>query len=252
MARKVRGSDCVSGEAAGWSPAPKGQARALRVEAAALTKAAIETRDPVLASRALAVRSEARVSAMVASYHPPSLDPSGPMPFGPARGGLVRVLIPDVSIDPTTGADKVTEQAVRKRRGKSALSGLPGRLRSVAEAYADLVAAVGSPGGPGMDAPRGGGLSDGGAAARCALAAQLRDVQEAIGCGAVIRPRNRAAHADRSRVTITERGLVDRVCIHGHTVSQVLAAHGWSRRAAYERALRQALEAALRRMASAV
>jgi hypothetical protein len=50
------------------------------------------------------------------------------------------------------------------------------------------------------------------------------------------------------RTAIRVRDLVDRVCIGGATLSDVLAAHGWGRNAGVQRVLQEALRRALDRM----
>jgi hypothetical protein len=253
MIRKVRGGDGVwrdqAGPAPDWRPCPPGALRGMRAEARALTDAAIGARDPGLAARAVAVRAEVRVVEAVRGYTPPVLDPSGPLPYGPARGGLDHVAIPDVAYDPRAGRDQLVDRLVRKRRGPTALSALPARLRAVAEAYADLAAAVASPGCPNPDAARRGGISDGGATWRCAMAARLRAAHRAIGTGLVLVPRGPGAHRDRPRLSIGARAVVDMVCLRGCTLRGVLAAHGWSRFRLNEQRVSEALEAALTRMA---
>jgi hypothetical protein len=254
MTRKVRGGADVFQvpSAPDWRPAPPGALRELRAEARALTRAALEAQDPGLACRALSVRSELRVTETVRLYTPPVLDPSGPMPFGPARGGLDHVEIAEVAYDPRTGRDELTSRVVRKRRGPEALSGFGPQVRRAAEAYADLVAAMASSPGSCLAGPGRGGISDGGATTRCALAARLREARAAIGMGLVLSPRGHDAHADRARRAVTCIDLVDAVCLRGHSLRRVLADHGWSRWHNNEARLTEALKAALGRLAAAL
>ena len=51
------------------------------------------------------------------------------------------------------------------------------------------------------------------------------------------------------RSIILDRVLVDRVCLRGQSLSEVLDAHGWSRKTDHIEALRKALRAAMDRMA---
>lgn len=221
----------------------KALARARRDEAARLTEAALADR-PELARPALAAREEARIATRLAGYTPPTLDPSGPLPYGPARGGFERAELPD----PWTGRP----MPVRRRRGSSALGRLPEGLRAAAARYAALVEAVNAPGCPSLDAPRGGGLSDGGASSRCALAQRLGRAHEAIGPTLALPARGAQAHADRGRRSVSVRALVDMVCLEGRPLRDVLASHGWSRWAEHERRLGDALRAALERLSEVV
>lgn len=247
-----------------WQPDKAGLVSTVstrRAQADGLARAALGTdhpkpRDdakppqPALAGAALNARGEARVAATVAGYTSPCLDPSGPLPFAPGRGALDHATVPDFVYDTGTDGYVVADRPVRMRRGPSALTGMPAALRAAAGRYVALVEAVGAPGCRDLQAPRGGGLSDGGATSRCGLAEQLqRRAGPAIGYAVVLRPRGLAANANRSRHVLTMRELVDRVCLNGWTIDRVLAWRGWSRRQAYRNACRDALTAALTRLA---
>lgn len=77
---------------------------------------------------------------------------------------------------------------------------------------------------------------------------RLRLMQGAIGEGLVLIPRNAQAHADRPRSAVPVRVLVDRVVLHGKSLSAVLHQCGWGRKAGHRDILRMALCSALNRM----
>lgn len=235
-----------------WRPGTQAGARAAKDMARSLTSAAIDAGDAGLAARALTARAEAQIADRVARHVPAVLDPSGALPYGPARGGLVNVEMLEPAIDPKTGRDVVKKTEVRKRRGPSALASMPISLRLAAETYAALVEAHKSPGGPAPAGPRGGGISDGGATSRCELARRLGLAVEAIGDESIRFPPGSAMDADRPRRIVTVRRLVDLVCLKGWSIRRVLASHGWSRAKSRQKLLRDALEAALGRIADAV
>ncbi len=250
-----------------WRPDKAGlvaDASTRRAQADGLTRAALGTdhpksRDdarppqPALAGAALNARGEARIAGIVAGYTSPCLDPSGPLPFAPGRGPLDHVTVHGFVYDAKVDGDVVADRPVRMRRGPSALASMPSALRAAAGRYAALVEAVASPGCRDPQAPRGGGISDGGATSRCGMAEALRRrAVPAIGYAVVLRPRGLAAHADRPRYVLAVRELVDRVCLNGWTVDKVLAWRGWSRRQAYRNACRDALGEALARLAQVI
>ncbi len=227
-------------------------ARLLKAEAKVVTTRALGG-DAAMARCALAVRRQARVAAMVAGYTPACLEPSGPLPFAPASAPLDHAKIPEVAYDAKLDGYVVTDRVVRRRRGRPGLAGMAPTLRAAGERYAALVEAVTSPGGPQPGAVRGGGVSDGGATARCGLAEQLtRQAIPAIGGGLVLWPRGQAQSLGHLRGLLTTQALVDRVCLKGWTIDKVLAWRGWSRRQQYRNTCREALEAALRRLAVAI
>jgi hypothetical protein len=76
----------------------------------------------------------------------------------------------------------------------------------------------------------------------------LRAIERRIGDGWAIAPRRIAPHADRPRLAIRVRAVVDMVCLGGKTIEGVLAHHGWSRSPANKDQVRAALAAALDRM----
>lgn len=223
-------------------------ARRRRAEAAALTGKALGG-SPRFAAAALAARAEARLATRVASYTAPVLEPSGELPFGPARGALETAAIPEIGFDPATGADLVVDARVRRRRPSRALADLPDHLVAAAAIYADAVERVAAPGCPGLDAPRAGGVSDGGAVRRTGLAQYLGSLAAAVGSGVVLDPYDPGCYAVAGRRALTALDLVNRVCVDGWVIDQVLASRGWSRRTAYRNRATAALRAALVRVA---
>ena len=79
----------------------------------------------------------------------------------------------------------------------------------------------------------------------------IRAMRRAIGDGVAMAVRRVRPSARGSRVGIRDRVLVDLVCLHGQTVSQVLASHGWADKGDNRGACRIALCDALDRMSLA-
>lgn len=198
------------------------------------------------------MRAEARVAGQVAGYTAPHLDPGGDLPYGPARPGLDRVEIEETGIDPATGRDRQVRRVVRRRRGPMALAILPAALKATAERYAALVEAVGASRGSSLDAPVRGGVSDGGATARCRLAQRLRRARRAIGTGLILRPQRHGGTVGRRRLPVSALELIEAVCVRGWSLEQLLKRRGWSRKRTHTKILRTALEAALERLREVV
>ncbi|GMG82598.1 hypothetical protein LNKW23_18110 [Paralimibaculum aggregatum] len=137
-------------------------------------------------------------------------------------------------------------QTVARRTGRG-LRALTPPQRDVAAAYAGLAERVASvsrdqEGGGGR-----GGSSDGGAATRVEWAELLRACHRAIGAEAVaVSARGQADRAARGAVPVLE--LVDRVCVDGWALCDVLAAHGLPRTRTAKAALSAALGAAMDRL----
>ena len=191
-------------------------------------------------------RAEACVAGRVAGYSPLSLDPSGPLPFGPARGmpglGAISEFIPASSGVGFT----LIKRKVRRRRGSRVLEFMPERLRLVADRYADVVERVEGADARDMDALRGGGVSDGGAVARTGLAQVHRAACGAIGRAVVLLPDGRTSRARPVTVDV----VVDRICVRGWTVSELLVVNGWcvTGKRAHTKAVAAALAGALNRL----
>lgn len=79
---------------------------------------------------------------------------------------------------------------------------------------------------------------------------RLAAIERRIGAGVALSVRRirPSARGKQARGIITDRVLVDSVCLVGKTVTAVLRAHGWAKSSAHIDALRQALAAALDRM----
>lgn len=94
----------------------------------------------------------------------------------------------------------------------------------------------------------GGGVGGGFADAYLAEGREIAAIRHRIGDGMALAVR-RIRPSDRgSRAGITDRRLVDMVCLAGDDLTAVLRAHGWVKSSANLRAVRLALAAALDRM----
>lgn len=99
-----------------------------------------------------------------------------------------------------------------------------------------------------LEAQTGGGGSGGFMDAHIHLGRQIDAMRGRIGAGAAMVLRRIRPSQRGSRATITDRALVDAVCLRDMELGQVLRAHGWSTRACMREALRSALAGALDRM----
>jgi len=164
-------------------------------------------------------------------------------PRGPARPELRREEVEVAAYDPAARVMKTTTQQVMRRAPARVLRGLPDGCQAAAREYEGLVERIASIRGPGDG--RGGGVSDGGATTRCAWAERLRTWEAVIGQEVVIAQRGVHAHADRGRRAITRLDVVRAVVLDGKGTGDVLARFGWSRLAANQVAVREALCEAL-------
>jgi hypothetical protein len=73
-------------------------------------------------------------------------------------------------------------------------------------------------------------------------------LRKRIGNGSAMVVRRNRPSARGSRVTITDRRLVDIVCLEDGTITDVLRAHGWAVKGELVKSLVQALAKALNRM----
>lgn len=184
----------------------------------------------------------------------------------PARGGFV--LVRNVELLPV-GTDKV-EAVHRGYGGRSAIRRAdafdamiaaaerrgaswpltPGQI-AMGRRYHDLVQLLAADGTKlsSLQGSRGG---DGGSwmDRRLQLSAELDRLHRRIGGGVAmtvrrIRPSARGGASARA---ITDRALIDAVCLRGDGIKAVLKAHGWSDRGEHKKALSEALCGALDRM----
>jgi len=81
---------------------------------------------------------------------------------------------------------------------------------------------------------------------------QLSVLHRRIGDGMAMVVRRRRKVEGVPRINISDRRVVDAVCIHGLTISEVLVRDGWSKKGSAVAALAQALREALDRMAGPV
>lgn len=97
-----------------------------------------------------------------------------------------------------------------------------------------------------LDGARGGGgdFMD----AHLDIARRIDGLRRAIGGGSAMVLRRIRPSVRGSRHGITDRAVVDAVCLGGKSLSQVLAGHGWACKGEHREALRLALASALDRM----
>lgn len=170
------------------------------------------------------------------------MTPSGPRVHNATADGFHPVRVEDA----LGGMDR------EARKGGAAKPDLfTGLQRDTARAYATLHERVQSAGVrcSSVEALGAGGSGAGSFIdAVMADSARLTRLRAAVGDGLVLIPRNAQAHADRGRSAIKVLVLVDKVCIHGKSLSAVLQANGWGRKADHRATLRVALCRALDRM----
>ena len=77
---------------------------------------------------------------------------------------------------------------------------------------------------------------------------EIERIRRRIGTGTAMAVRKIRPSKRGSRVNITDRRLVDMVCLEDKPISAVLRAHGWSVRGQTSGAVRQALVEVLERM----
>ena len=201
---------------------------------------ALEAEEAAL-SRALRAHRKARRAK-------PSLDDG---PDGFARGPVELGAVLEVDWDARRGAYLPRPRPVVRRAGARTLAALAQHHRDAAEAYAATVELVASVRAPGEDGPKG-GISDGGAVMRCAAAERLRLCRAAIGDELALDPRGARAHRDRARRPLRTAELVDALALEGRSLAEILARAGWSRGPSVAGPAKEALEAALERLAEAL
>lgn len=127
----------------------------------------------------------------------------------------------------------------------------PGQV-AMARLYRDMVERHGAGGLRGTDLNASGGAGGGGGFidAHIDLGDRIKALRRAIGSAAALSVR-RVRPSARGKVgarVISDRALVDALCLHGLDLNGVLRAAGWSADGHHRKALRQALAAALDRM----
>ena len=220
-----------------------------------------------MAARQLRLKAEAdRIEAVKAQGYVPEICGDA-IPEGPARGAI-RVFQP-MSLFPDGKDDWVARPS--GYRGRSAMqradvfdvmtakavsNGKPAPFTreqvAAGRYYRDLVECHACAGVrcSSVEAIRSGG----GGGSGSFIDAVLRDREEIerirrrIGAGTAMVVRKIRPSKRGSRVNITDRQLVDMVCLEGKPISAVLRAHGWSVRGQTSGALRQALAEVLGRM----
>jgi len=175
----------------------------------------------------------------------------------PARGPVVKIDIPEtyLAADGTVvtlsagvhGRRPVRRRDVFDRMGDcltSAQIAIGRDYRALTERHTSAGVRCSS-----LEASRSGGGSGGGwIDAVLTDRARLAALHRRIGDGSALAVRRLRPSSRGSRTSITDRRLVDMVCLEDATLSGVLRARGWAQRGAARAALRQALAAALERM----
>ncbi|RJL13702.1 hypothetical protein C9E82_13300 [Paracoccus siganidrum] len=145
--------------------------------------------------------------------------------------------------------DAMIAAALRAKRDEMPLS--YGQI-AIGRRYHDLVEMLSSDGTKlsQLQGSTGSGDNGGWMDRRLALSAELAGMRRRIGNGVAmavrrIRPSDRGSKA---RGTITDRVLVDMVCLQGRGIKAILLAHGWQDDGRNKKALREALSASLDRM----
>ncbi|WP_139291284.1 hypothetical protein [Paracoccus sp. SM22M-07] len=213
-----------------------------------------------MAAEALRLR-QAQAAAAIPADCGPDIAPS------PARGGFV--LVRNVELLPV-GTDKVEavhrgyggREAIRRAdafdamlaaaaRRKQPAPLTPGQI-AIGRRYHDLVELLSADGTKlsSLQASKGGPDGRDWMDRRLGLSAELDGMRKRIGSGvamSVRRVRPSARGATSARI-ISDRTLLDAVCLKGRGLADVLVFHGWSVKGAHRDALSQALSAALNRM----
>ena len=217
-------------------------------------------RDPV-AVRAEAKAEGVRVAAVKAQATPPA--DVGPVPVAPARGpqrvvtdwaavpgGMRRAV--GRRLEEADVFDLMLAQAMR-RHGDSAARFVPplswGQV-AMARHYRGLVERheAGGVRCASLEAGRSGGSGGDFMDAYVAVGREIDRLRARIGAGSALVLRRVRPSARGSRVTITDRAVVDMVCLGNMALDAVLAAHGWSVHQTYRQGLLTALCGALDRM----
>ncbi len=202
-----------------------------------------------------------RLRAVLAQATPPA--DVGPVPVAPARGPQ-RVVTDYVALpggmrraagrrlEAADVFDLMLAQAVRRHGDSVGPVVMPfswGQI-AIARHYRALVERHDGGGVKcsSLDGGRAGGSGGDFMDAHLAVGREIDGLRRRIGAGSALVLR-RVRPSDRgSRASITDRALVDLVCLAGMTLDGVLARHGWSVEGRYRAALRVALAGALDRM----
>ncbi len=202
-----------------------------------------------------------RVAAVKAQATPPA--DVGPVPVAPARGAQ-RIVTDYVALpggmrravgrrlEAADVFDRMTAQAQRRHGDSEAPFVAPfshGQI-AIARHYRALVERhdAGGVRCSQIESGRAGGSGGEFMDAYLAVGSEIARLRARIGAGAAQAVR-RVRPSDRgSVVTVSDRVLVDMVCLQDRTLDAVLVAHGWAVKGAHRQALRVALAAALDRM----
>ncbi|WP_304615853.1 hypothetical protein [Paracoccus sp. (in: a-proteobacteria)] len=207
----------------------------------------------------------ARLRQMQAAATPPEV--CGPaIPASPARGGFV--LVQNVELLPV--GDKVQavhrgyggREAIRPADAFDAMLAAAARAKrpaplspdqvAIGRWYRDLVELLSADGMKlsSLQASHGGPDGRDWMDRRLALSGRVDVLRKRIGGGIAMAVRRvrPSARGSQGACIITDRALVDAVCLHGKSIKAVLKAHGWSDYGGHQKALAEALSAALSRM----
>lgn len=191
-------------------------------------------------------------------------DAVGPVPVAPARGAMRVVqtwmaaaggtrIRTDPHLEPADVFDRMILRAAQRHEASGsdapfAWPFTPGQV-AMARHYQALTErhSAGAVKCSSMEAGRGGGQGE-------FMDAYLADGREIdalhrrIGTGSALAVRRIRPSARGTRAGISDRALVDHVCIAGRTLAEVLDRHGWANNGSHREALRCALGGALDRM----
>jgi hypothetical protein len=190
------------------------------------------------------------VAAVLARATPPA--DVGPVPVAPARGAMrieterevVNGLTKRVLGKRLEQADVFDLMIAQARRRHGDADGFVARhYRGLTERHAAGGVRCAS-----LEAGRKGGAGGDFMDAYLAVGLELDRLHGRIGAGQALVLRRVRPSARGSRVGISDRSVVDMVCLAGMTLGQVLEAHGWAVKGEYRDGVRTALCGALDRM----
>lgn len=172
------------------------------------------------------------------------------------RAGFTLGVVPGAGIGKDGKAVAMTSVGYKteRRRAPKALQKYGERhpYTLVAQLYVELSETVGSLQGVNLEGGSGGGVSDGGIAAKCEDAAKLRKLHDAIGNEPVLGVRRGKTNAGRdcTMFALGARQLIDQVLLDGRSMADVIRAAGRKPETdGTRRKVAREFEAALKRMA---
>ena len=166
--------------------------------------------------------------------------PKGASEWEPRAGGFA-------GCDPVRARDVFDARLEAAARARSALPLTPGQV-GMGRRYRDLVERHDAGGIKCSVLDRSGGSGREFMDAFLAEGRELAAIRRRIGAGSALAVRRIRPSVRGSRRSITDRALVDMVCLEGASLSDVLRRHGWTRQTPVLKALLGALGGALDRM----